>query len=262
MRTWPAIWGAHIRYALVREMMFKANFLVWIIVEIAWLFLHLMFIEVVYSHVDTVAGWNKPAMLVLIGTNHAIQQIFQAFFLVSFSQIPELIRTGRLDFYLLKPVSTQFLLSVSKFDAGALINALIGFALAASALPTLATPPSAASWIAYLLLIPLGVLIHYALMLLLISIAFWIIQAESLVMGYYSFFSLARIPREAFRGTLRIVFTWAVPLTLVANVPASALLGFLTPEHTISLLIAALLPAFFATLFFSRGLRAYCSASS
>jgi ABC-2 type transport system permease protein len=67
------------------------------------------------------------------------------------------------------------------------------------------------------------VLIHYALMFLLSSVSFWTVRAQGIVWGYYSLFTLARLPDAAYRGFFKVFFTFAVPMILVANVPAKLL---------------------------------------
>ena len=53
------IWLAQVRYSTVREMMFKSNFILWIIVDLCWFGLNLSFIQFLYLQVDVIAGWNK-----------------------------------------------------------------------------------------------------------------------------------------------------------------------------------------------------------
>src|ERR1700728_1609421 len=111
--SWPrrygAIYGALWRNSVVREMSFKSNFLLWIVVELLWFGLQLSFIGVIYLHTDHIASWTKWEVVMLVGGSHVIQQIFQAFFLTNCTQLSELIRTGRLDFMLLLPVNVRFL---------------------------------------------------------------------------------------------------------------------------------------------------------
>ena len=64
------------RNSVVREMMFKTNFLLWIVVELLWFGLLLCFIGVLYLHTESIAGWSKWQVVFLIGTSHFIQQIF------------------------------------------------------------------------------------------------------------------------------------------------------------------------------------------
>ena len=102
------IWLAQVRYSTVRELMFKSNFLLWIVVDLAWFGLSLAFIQFLYLQVDTIAGWSKWEMVLLVSTNFLVQQIFQTFLMINLTKLPELIRSGRLDFFLAQPAPVQF----------------------------------------------------------------------------------------------------------------------------------------------------------
>src|SRR4030095_9943623 len=123
--------------SIVREMTFKANFLLWIAVELLWFGLQLTFITVIYSHTDHIGDWTKWEVVLLIGASHFIQQIFQAFFLTNCVELSELIRTGRLDFMLLLPLSTRFIISLRKVDLGGFANAASAVAVMVYALSRL-----------------------------------------------------------------------------------------------------------------------------
>ena len=126
-----------------REMSFKSNFLLWILVELLWFGLQLSFIGVLYLHTDNIGTWTKWQVVMLIGGSHFIQQIYQAFFLVNCTNLSELVRTGKLDFLLLLPVNTRFLVSLRQVDLGAFVNA--SFALARDGLcrASIASGPNA-----------------------------------------------------------------------------------------------------------------------
>ena len=94
------IYAALWKNSVTRETMFKANFLLWIVVELLWFGLQLSFIGVLYLHTDNIGTWTKWQVVLLVGASHFIQQVFQAFFLTNITQLSEYIRTGRLDFLL------------------------------------------------------------------------------------------------------------------------------------------------------------------
>src|SRR5205809_6898692 len=127
LRVYAALW----KNSVTREMIFKSDFLLLIIVELLWFGLQLSFIGVLYLHTEHIGTWTKWQVVMLIGGSHFIQQIFQAFFLINCTNLSELIRTGKLDFLLLLPVNTRFVVSLRQVDLGAFINA--GFAVAVMA---------------------------------------------------------------------------------------------------------------------------------
>ena len=108
LARYGSIYGALWRYSVVREMQFKVNFILWIIVELLWFALQLTFIAVIYSHTDHIGDWTKWQVVFLMGTSTFIQQLFSALLLTNLVQLSELIRKGTLDFMLLLPVNTRF----------------------------------------------------------------------------------------------------------------------------------------------------------
>src|SRR6267154_3421174 len=117
------IYSALVKNSVAREMSFKSNFLLWIVVEMLWFGLQLSFIGVIYLHTDTIGSWTKWQVVLLVGASHFIQQIFQAFFLVNCTNLSELVRTGKLDFLLMLPINTRFVVSLRQVDLGAFVNA-------------------------------------------------------------------------------------------------------------------------------------------
>ena len=118
-----SVYGALWRNSLTREMTFKSNFLLWIIVELLWFGLQLAFIGVLYLHTEHIGTWTKWEVVLLIGASHLIQQVFQAFFLVNCTNLSELVRSGKMDFLLLLPVNTRFVVSLRQVDLGSFVNA-------------------------------------------------------------------------------------------------------------------------------------------
>ena len=80
MRRYFEIYAIMFRNSLIREMSFKANFLLWIVVELLWFLGQIVFIEVIFQYVDAIGDWTKWEMILLIGTHQFISQVFQAFF--------------------------------------------------------------------------------------------------------------------------------------------------------------------------------------
>ena len=100
-------------------------------------------------------------------------------------------------------------------------------------------------------------------MFLLASISFWTVRAQGIVWGYYSLFNIARLPDAAFRGFFKAFFTFAVPMLLVANVPAKLLVAKVSSPlemlHVFGMSIACLLISEMGWRF---SVRHYTSASS
>lgn len=259
-----SLYAAMWRNSVTREMSFKANFLLWIVVELLWFALQLAFMSVLYSHTDSIAGWSKWEVVLLVGCSNFLQQLFTAFFLTNLTDISEHIRTGRLDFMLLLPVNTRFLVSLRKVDLGAYINAACAVAVMAYAAHRLHLHPTVLQLAGFAVLCAAGLTLHYSLMFLLSGIAFWTVRAQGIVYGYYNLFNIARLPDAAFpRGAFKAVFTFVLPMLVVSNVPTKVLAARLESPWELALLLGmAALWYGLSEAFWRYSLRHYTSASS
>jgi ABC-2 type transport system permease protein len=258
------IYAALWKNSVTRETMFKGNFLLWIFVEVLWFALQLSFIGVLYQHTETIGSWTKWQVMLLVGASHFIQQIFQSFFLINCANLSELVRNGKLDFLLVLPVNTRFVVSLRQVDLGGFVNAAFSVVVMIYAARQIPLTPSLGQLLGFGALCFVGILIHYSLMFMLASISFWTVRTQGIVYGYYNLFQIARMPDEAFgRSAFRAVFTFALPMLLVTNVPVRVLTEKLDSPGPILLLLGmGVICALASEWFWRTSLRRYKSASS
>jgi ABC-2 type transport system permease protein len=263
LKRYLAIYAVLWKTSVTREMSFKGNFLLWIFVELLWFALQLSFVGVVFSQTNSVGSWSQWQMVLLVGASNFIQQVYQAFFLVNCTNLSELVRTGKMDFLLLLPINTRFIVSLRQVDLGGFVNALFAVAVMLFAAGKLNLHPSCAQLAGFGALCGVGILIHYSLMFMLAAISFWTVRAQGIVYGYYNLFNIARMPDEAFRGAFKAVFTFALPVLLVSNVPVRVLADKLVSlEGVLALLGLGILWALISEWFWKISVRRYTSASS
>ena len=263
LKHYAALYAALWKNSVVREMSFKGNFLLWILVELLWFGLQLSFVGVIYSQTESVGTWTRWEMVLLVGASNFIQQLYQAFFLTNCTNLSELVRTGKMDFFLLLPVNTRFLVSLRVVDLGAFVNALFGLCVMVFAAAKLHLHPSMGQLAGFGGLCVAGVLIHYSLMFILATICFWTVRAQGIVWGYYNLFNIARLPDDAFRGGFKVAFTFCLPVLLVSNVPVRVLASKVNqPGAWLWLLAMGVVWALVSELFWRWSLRHYTSAST
>src|SRR6266550_1487694 len=151
MRRYIEIYSIMLRNSLIREMSFKANFLLWMIVEILW-----FCGQIVFGQVDHIGDWTKWEVVLLVGTHQIIAQLFQALFFVNVANIPELVRTGKLDSLLVLPIDSQFAVSTKQFGLDSVLNAILGAIVVIVALTKLQVTPSLSMLALYLVAICFG----------------------------------------------------------------------------------------------------------
>lgn len=250
LKRYLSIYAMLWRNSVVREMSFKTNFIMWLIVELLWFALQLVFVGVLYMHTEHIGTWSKWEVVMLFGASHFIQQLFTAFFLVNLANVSELIRTGKLDFMMLLPVNTRFLISFKQVDLGGFISAATGVAVIVYACRQLGIVPELAHIAGFLALCVVGLLIHYSLMFLLTSVSFWTVRAQGIVWGYYNLFNISRQPDEAFKGLFKTFFTFVLPMMLVVNVPVRVLIQKLGSPGQLALMLLMAALCWFASAAF------------
>ena len=261
LRKYWAVYSVMLRNSLIREMNFKLNFLLWMVVEALWFVGQLVFIEVIFSHASQIGDWTKWQMVLLVGTHQIISQIFQGFFFTNLVNLPELVRTGKFDFILLQPVDGQFATSLRQFGLDSIVNALVGVGIVTIPQHIVPGPSQIVLYLATMLL---GVTIHYSILFALGTASFWIIRSQGLVWGYYNVMTLARYPDVVFKGPIKFIFSWLIPVIVVTNVPARVLMNASeTPWWLIvHLLLASALMLFLSRILWRFALNRYSSASS
>src|SRR3954464_2260821 len=150
MRRYLEIWGIMLRNSLIRELSFKVNFILWLIVEVLWFCGQIVFFGIIFGQVDHIGDWSQWEVILLIGTHQMIAQIFQAFFFVNVSNIPELVRTGKLDSLLVLPIDSQFAVSTKQFGLDSVLNAILGAIVVIVALTKLQITPTVGHVLLYL----------------------------------------------------------------------------------------------------------------
>lgn len=264
MRRYIEIYSIMLRNSLIRELSFKANFILWMVVEVLWFCGQIVFFSIIFGQVDRIGDWTKWEVVLLVGTHQIIAQLFQAFFFVNVANLPELVRTGKLDSLLVLPIDSQFAISTKQFGLDSVINAGLGGVVVCFSLVQLGIVPSAISILLYLVALLFGVAVHYSIMLSLAAVSFWIVRAQGLVYGYFNFLNIARYPDVIYPRIFRFFFGWIIPVVIIANIPARLLIKPLgQPAWLMFHLIAASTIVFWLSRVFWRfALRHYSSASS
>jgi len=256
------------RNCLLREMAFRGNFILRTCAEMGWLALLLTFFWVLYGQTRLIAGWSQYQVLFLIGTHFLIATLFNALFFENCLQVSERVRTGQLDFVLLKPVDPQFLLSVRQIDFSSLAKLPFGGVLIWYALRNLDVQVTFSTLALYAVLVACGVLILYSIMFMLATTSFWLIRTDNIFDLWWYVNSFSRYPAEIYDGFLggffRTAMTYVVPVLIVANVPAAAVVrATAQPTHLIPFMLASTLVLLtLSRVLFRFALRSYRSASS
>lgn len=254
--------GLMMKNCFVREMQFKANFVVRFFTELLWLVMQFIYIEVMYAQTGEIAGWSKWEMVVLMGTNYVIAQLFEALFYDNCMRLIDQIRQGDLDFNLVKPVNTQFLVSLRYTDYAAVVNSLVGLAVVFFGLGKMGLGVSFGGALLFMALVANSILIYYAILFVLSVWTFWIGRSNNLMELYWQFGQFSRYPGDIYPWLLKGLLLTLIPMLVVSNFPAGVLIHNLKTGWVFYGFGLGALFVAFTTWIWQAGLKKYRSASS
>jgi ABC-2 type transport system permease protein len=257
------------RYSLAREMAFRGNFLAKVSVEVLWLFILLIFYRTIFARMpsnSSIADWTEARYLFFVGCYFTLEGLIETFFLENCNAFADLVRSGDLDFYLLKPIDEQFLISCRDIDWSTAPNVLMGSAVMVLALVQMDWAVDPLRIATFLVMLACGAAIAYSFLLFLTSTSVYFVRNQSLFEMWWLFTSLMRYPREIFGKTwaapIGWVFSFLLPVMLVVHVPASVMVKVFDPAVIGYTIVATVVLLVASRKFFRHSLRLYRSASS
>jgi ABC-2 type transport system permease protein len=277
------VWSTFCRNSLIRDMSFRTDFILQCLTSMSWAAMNFILFKIIYRFTNSIgadSGWHEHEFFVFLGTVWIINGLIQMMFMGNFDEFSELIRTGGLDFALLKPIDTQFLISFPRTNWSQVPNVLLGIGLVLVSTWSLAEEPGKQLWFqwwtlpTYLFFLMCGLAVMYGVMISLASTSIWLGRNQNLYDFWFYITNFYRYPMEIYqRGAIGWAlwgtFTFIVPILVVSNVPARVLANPLGGPWTtwewlycgLAVLMAGS-SLMISRWFFLRALGSYRSASS
>lgn len=221
-------------------------------------------LTVIFGNVGTINGWTEASAGVVLGVFFIVTGLHGIVFgpsIGALSGYDGAIVSGTLDFHLLRPRSTQVLVSVARWTPLMGVEVIIGAVVVARALASLGSELSAWQIVVFICAVFMSVSILYSLTMSLTSLMFW--KADFLFTWLLRpVVQLGRFPAALYPGWLKVLLTWVVPVGVLTTVPAQILLHGISLPMLSSVGALAVGGLIAANLLFRAGLRRYASASS
>jgi ABC-2 type transport system permease protein len=258
-----SVWKASTRASLVREMEFRANFIAGIIRQLVWLSAFVITVETIFANTNSLAGWQRSEVLIILALSRLIEGTMSSLFISNIMNLPQLVRDGKFDFHLTKPVPVQFFTAFRRTNIEQIGNVIGGLVLFIYALSIRANTISAAAILSFLVITCAGVVIYYSLLIISATLVFYLDRLEFL----WSFNTLLSepltVPFDVFPTRIQFALTYFVPIAFVVFVPAEVLTNHLhSPFALPTAIVLATIFITLANLAWRAGLVRYSSASS
>jgi ABC-2 type transport system permease protein len=254
--------GHFARTELQYELEYRVNLALELVQTLAVMITSVAAVLVLFNYTEVMNGWTLPQMLVLLGVYYLVQGVVSMVFEPSIEKLLEHVRLGTLDFTLLKPLDSQFLVSVRHLQLVQAAQAGLGLAVVGLGLAQIGTAPSPWHALAFVATLACGLVLMYALLLTLATLSFWFVRVDNILAIWWAFLDAGRFPVDVYPGWLRVTMSTVVPVGVAVTVPAQAIAGRLDGPGLLTTLAGTAAAGWFAGWFWRFGLKHYTGASA
>jgi ABC-2 type transport system permease protein len=262
LRRYWRVYAACLRNCLARELEFRTSFALTAGSTVLWAIFSMVLAGLIFTNVRQVAGWDLDRMFVLTGSFLIVDGLAFGLFQRNMQRLSELVNKGELDFVLTRPISSQFLVSIRYVDFADLPTTVVGVVYVLIGVGRLGLTPGPLEVGGYVLLVGCALLSLYAIWFMAVTLVLWTGRINNIAAVVEPFQGLARMPSDVYRGLVKQIFTYGLPIAVIATLPSKALLGVLEPgmvPYQIGLTAVLL---WGSHRFWHFSLRRYTSASS
>jgi ABC-2 type transport system permease protein len=254
--------GAFVRAETQFAIEYRVNFVLDLVEQLLIVVTSWLAILVLFSHAPAINGWSLAQMTVLLGVFYLIQGINALVFETSFERFMEHVRLGTLDFILIKPASSQFMISTRHIRPAAIGMVGLGVLLLGVGVGQVGERLGLADAAAFVVTLVCGLALVYCLLLVLSTLSFWFVRVENLLAIFWSFLDAGRFPLDIYPGWLRLTLSTIVPIGIAVTVPAQAIAGRLDGSVLLAVVVGTVCVWITAAWFWRVGVRNYTGASA
>jgi viologen exporter family transport system permease protein len=244
-----------------QELAYRADALINMLLSLMWLGWELLGLGIIFSNTATLGGWGPGELLALLGVWRLVNTLMAALVWPNTEKFNTSVRDGSLDYTLLQPVSSQFLVSFSRIVIWRAWDIALAAALIVTGIGMSGgtTPLNVAS---FLLLTVSGALIIYSLWIVLIACTFWFVKFDNNVTILQALMDAGRYPVTVYPIWLRLIVTFVVPVAVATTVPLQALRGDLRWWQVLLFLGVGAASLLISSRVWKAGVQRYSGASS
>jgi ABC-2 type transport system permease protein len=261
MKKYLMLYWAFFRASLSADLEFRANFTTKIITDVFWYAAQVLSFEMLFNFTDQIGTWDRAQMRVFLGVLFMVDAIYMVIFSSNLDSFSESVRKGNLDLLLVKPVDSQFMISLNRASTAHLGNLALALAWMVWAIYQF----EGFQWWRLIWLtftIPCGVLVFYSLRFLFSAMAVIFTKADNLQHLWYHLYKLGMRPDNIYPGPLKYFLLTLVPVGFIGSVPSRLVLGNASPWMAVACVAIAGICLTLSKLFWRYCLKFYTSASS
>jgi ABC-2 type transport system permease protein len=254
--------SAFLKVNIQMSLAYRADTVVNILLNLMWLGWELLSLSIIFSNTETIGGWDFGELIALLGVFRLVHTLMIALIWPNTEKFNQSIRDGSMDYTLLQPVNSMFLVTFSRITvwrAWDLILAAVLIVIGINMSGDITTPLNI---LTFILLTLSGSIVIYSLWIVLIALTFWFTKFDNNVTILQALMDAGRYPATVYPPWLRLIVTFVVPVAVATTVPLQALRGDLEWWQVLLFLGVGAASVLVAAQVWRAGVSRYSGASS
>ncbi len=253
---------AFLKVNLQMSLAYRADTVVNILLNLMWLGWELLGLSIIFNNTETLGGWGVGELVALLGVFRLVNTWMAALIWPNTEHFNQSVRDGSLDYSLLQPVNSMFLVTFSRISVWRIWDLVLAAILIVTGIHLSGDITTPLSIFSFLVLTLSGALVLYSLWIVLIALTFWFTKFDNNVTILQALLDAGRYPVTVYPVWLQIIVTYLIPIAVATTIPLRALRGELGAGQILVFLGVGIASFWVASRVWKSGVKRYSGASS
>ena len=262
LRKYLKVYKKFLHTSFASELEYKTNILIDLVTAILSLIGSIFLLSIFFQNNGYIGGWKFEQALIIQGIYTVLNGITNTWFNPNLTEIVKHIREGTLDFVLLKPIDSQFFISLKKINPSGILEIILGICLLFYCIKINQINFNLIFLTLCLITIICSICILYSLWFFISTTTIWFVKTWNATEVLRSLLYIGRFPLNSFSFSLRIFFSVVIPIAFITTIPSEVFLGISQFWKILLEVLVSIVFLVSSRKFWLFALRYYSSASS
>src|SRR5512141_3287741 len=165
--------SAFLKVNIQMSLAYRADTVINILLNLMWLGWELLSLGIIFNNTETIGGWGFGELIALLGVFRLVHTMMMALIWPNTEKFNQSIRDGSMDYTLLQPVNSMFLVTFSRIMIWRFWDLVLSVVLIVIGVNMAGDTTTPLSILTFGVLTVSGAIVIYCLWIVLIALTFW-----------------------------------------------------------------------------------------